>query len=79
MTSVRMKKLSSGPDGTRHPGKVYQVSAEEGRALVECEAAAWVVEPIADPIVESAVRGAPETAVGAGQRARGKPRPPSVE
>lgn len=72
MPEIRMTKLSVSPDGARHPGKTYEVTAEEGRALVDGDAAVWITRPI----VESAVITAPETAVGAGQRARGKPRPP---
>jgi hypothetical protein len=32
---VKMLTLSAGPDGTRQPGKVYLVSADEGKVLVD--------------------------------------------
>jgi hypothetical protein len=32
---VKMLTLSAGPDGARQPGRIYPVSAEEGKALVD--------------------------------------------
>lgn len=34
MITVRMKTLSAGPGGMRHPGQVVKVSREEADALV---------------------------------------------
>lgn len=31
---IKMKSLMAGPDGTRYPDKVYQVSTQEGKDLI---------------------------------------------
>lgn len=32
---VKMLTLQAGPTGTREPGQVYEVSAKEGKALID--------------------------------------------
>lgn len=46
--------LGAGPEGTRYPGKQYDVSEDEGRALVAGGAARRVETATAPPPAEAA-------------------------
>lgn len=52
MPSVKMRTKSQGPAGTRIAGHTYQVSAEEGEALVRGGFASWVEAPPQEPAPE---------------------------
>ena len=71
---VRALKVLAGPSGVRQPGQVFEVSDDEGRALIAAQAAQSVGQPA--PVIETAVEApAPENAA----ERTGKPEPVKPE
>lgn len=66
---IRMKTVMAGPEGTRHPGQIVEVSVREGEALVSGGFAEQVgaQEP---EIMETAEAPAAETTAGTPIRRR---------
>lgn len=64
MTKVKMRSLMAGPDGTRLPGKIYPVSPEEAKELID--------GGYAESVKESAKPEASTSAPRAATRSRGR-------
>ena len=64
-----MKTLDAGPDGVRHPGKIYDVHEKEAIALVKGGHAEHVpdVPPVTKGEQEKATLTPPENAEGKGK------------
>lgn len=72
MPRVKMTKLLAGPDGSLHPGKTYDISADLARTLVAADAAI-AVDPLGDAVeapIENETVTPPETALAPRQRGR---------
>ena len=68
MLEIRMKTISAGPDGVRHPGKTYLVPKGEAAALVKgCFAETATIKAPERAVVsssETAIDGPEETTDG---------------
>jgi hypothetical protein len=54
MQKIKMKSISSGPDGVMHPGMIYSVEDGEGKTLVDGGYATYETAMVSPVSIEKA-------------------------